>query len=131
VSTQHLMRDPLHARAAPSSSAHRRTARDAADVHQATVMPDRPANGEVLAEMSGWSAVPRLRDHDRPTPREEPMLAKAGRHDPFWDDGKGARRRNRRVRFEAALALALAIAACGLTAAMWLRQVLPVLGVQI
>jgi hypothetical protein len=25
----------------------------------------------------------------------------------------------------------LAIAACGLTAAMWLRQVLPVLGVQI
>ncbi|HET8785011.1 MAG TPA: hypothetical protein VFM38_05205 [Candidatus Limnocylindrales bacterium] len=58
------------------------------------------------------------------------MLAKAGRHDPFWDDGKGARRRNRRVRVESALALTLAIAACGLTAAMWLRQVLPVLGVQ-
>jgi len=60
------------------------------------------------------------------------MLAKAGRHDPFWDDGKGARRRNRRVRAESAVALTLAIAACGLTAAMWLRQVvLPILGVQI
>ena len=59
------------------------------------------------------------------------MLARSGRHDPFWDDGKGARRRNRRVRLEAGLALTLAVAACGLTAAMWLRQVvLPVLGVQ-
>ena len=50
---------------------------------------------------------------------------------PFWDDGKGARRRNRRVRLEGVVALMLAIAACGLTAAMWARQVLPVLGVQI
>ena len=39
------------------------------------------------------------------------MLAKAGRHDPFWDDGKGARRRNRRVRVESALALTLAVSA--------------------
>jgi hypothetical protein len=59
------------------------------------------------------------------------MVARLGRHDPFWDDGKGARRRNRRVRFESAVALMLAIAACGLTAAMWARQVLPVLGVRI
>jgi hypothetical protein len=59
------------------------------------------------------------------------MVARADRHDPFWDDGKGARRRNRRVRVEAAIALMLAIAACGLTAAMWARQVLPVLGFQI
>ena len=59
------------------------------------------------------------------------MIARVGKRDPFWDDGKGARRRTRRVRFEGALALALAIAACGLTAAMWARQVLPVLGVQI
>jgi len=59
------------------------------------------------------------------------MVARADRHDPYWDDGKGARRRNRRVRFESAVALMLAIAACGLAAAMLLRQVLPVLGVQI
>jgi len=59
------------------------------------------------------------------------MIARLGRRDPFWDDGKGARRRKRRVRFEGALAFALASAACGLTAAMWLRQVLPVLGVQV
>jgi hypothetical protein len=58
------------------------------------------------------------------------MVARADHHDPFWDDGKGARRRNRRVRLQSAVALMLAIAACGLTAAMWLRQVLPVLGVQ-
>lgn len=59
------------------------------------------------------------------------MVARVDRHDPYWDDGKGARRRNRRVRVQSAVALMLAIAACGLTAAMWARQVLPVLGVQI
>jgi hypothetical protein len=59
------------------------------------------------------------------------MTARLGKRDPFWDDGKGARRRNRRVRFEGFLALALALTACGLTAAMWLRQVLPVFGVAI
>ena len=59
------------------------------------------------------------------------MVARLGKRDPFWDDGKGARRRNRRVRFENVLAFALAITACGLTIAMWLRQVLPVLGVPI
>ena len=61
------------------------------------------------------------------------MIARIGRRDPFWDDGKGARRRNLRVRLEGILAVTLAVAACGLTAAMWLRQVfLPALfGVQI
>jgi hypothetical protein len=46
--------------------------------------------------------------------------------DPFWDDGKGARRTQRRTRFESALAVAIAIAACGLTVAMWLRTLAPV-----
>lgn len=60
------------------------------------------------------------------------MIARLGRRDPYWDDGKGARRRNLRVRIESMLAVALALAACGLTAAMWLRQVvLPLFGVQI
>jgi hypothetical protein len=60
------------------------------------------------------------------------MTARLGRRDPFWDDGKAARRRNLRVRVEGALALTLAIAACGLTAAMWLRQVLlPLFGIRI
>jgi hypothetical protein len=52
------------------------------------------------------------------------MIARLGRRDPFWDDGKGARRRNLRVRIESIVAVTLAVAACGLTAAMWLRQVL-------
>ena len=59
------------------------------------------------------------------------MIARLGRRDPFWDDGKGARRRQLRLRLEGLLAIALAIAACGLTAAMWLRQILPVVGIQI
>ncbi|HET9756023.1 MAG TPA: hypothetical protein VFP66_05950 [Candidatus Limnocylindrales bacterium] len=59
------------------------------------------------------------------------MIARLGRRDPFWDDGKGARRRQLRLRVEGLLAIALAIAACGLTAAMWLRQILPVVGIQI
>ena len=59
------------------------------------------------------------------------MIARFGRRDPYWDDGKGARRRNVRLRLEGMMALALAITACGLTAAMWLRQLLPVVGIQI
>ncbi len=59
------------------------------------------------------------------------MIARIGRRDPFWDDGKGARRRHLRLRIEGAIALAAAIAACGLTAAMWLRQILPVFGIQV
>ena len=60
------------------------------------------------------------------------MIARLGRRDPHWDDGKGARRRNLRVHIESVLAVSLALAACGLTAAMWLRQVvLPLFGVRI
>jgi len=67
-----------------------------------------------------------------PTRTEDAMVARLGRRDPFWDDGTGARRRNTRVRVESIVAVILAIAACGLTAAMWLRQILlPILGVQI
>ena len=56
------------------------------------------------------------------------MVARLGRRDPFWDDGKGARRRQLRLRVEGAVALLLSIGACGLTVAMWLRQVAPALG---
>jgi hypothetical protein len=61
------------------------------------------------------------------------MIARFGhRRDPYWDDGRGARRRNLVQRTESILALILAIAACGLTAALWLRQIfLPVLGIDI
>jgi hypothetical protein len=47
------------------------------------------------------------------------------RRDPFWDDGRGARRTNRRVAFEGLVAVALAIVACGLTTAVWLRTLAP------
>jgi hypothetical protein len=54
------------------------------------------------------------------------VLGRIGRaRDPFWEDGKGARRTRRRTRVEGALALAVAIAACGLTVAMWLRILAP------
>jgi hypothetical protein len=46
--------------------------------------------------------------------------------DPFWDDGRGARRTHRRRRVESFLAMAIAIVACGLTAALWLRTLAPV-----
>ena len=45
--------------------------------------------------------------------------------DPFWDDGKGARRTHRRVKFEGLLAIAMAIVAVGVTAAVWLRLLAP------
>ena len=48
--------------------------------------------------------------------------------DPFWDDGKGARRTHRRVRFEGLLAIGLAIVAVGVTAAVWLRLLAPLAG---
>ena len=59
------------------------------------------------------------------------MVAGLGRRDPFWDDGRGARRRQLRLRVEGVIALALALGACGLTAAMWLRELLPVVGIRI
>lgn len=45
--------------------------------------------------------------------------------DPFWDEGKGARRTQRRIRFEGFVALAMAIVACGVIAALWLRTLAP------
>jgi hypothetical protein len=50
------------------------------------------------------------------------------RRDPFWDDGKGARRTQRRLRFEGFVALAIAIVACGVTVALWLRTLAPLAG---
>jgi hypothetical protein len=44
--------------------------------------------------------------------------------DPY--EGSGAYRKRIRLRFEGAVALSLAIAACGLTAAMWFKALLPV-----
>jgi hypothetical protein len=46
-------------------------------------------------------------------------------HDPYWDEGKGARRTYRRMQFEGLLALAMAIVAVGVTAAVWLRLLAP------
>jgi hypothetical protein len=43
--------------------------------------------------------------------------------DPF--EGKGARRTHLRLKVEGFVALALAIAACGLTAALWLKTLAP------
>lgn len=54
------------------------------------------------------------------------MLRRRGARDPFWDDGTGARQTHHRRRIEATVAFAVAIAACGLTAAMWLRELAPV-----
>lgn len=55
---------------------------------------------------------------------EDGMTARlTGRGDPF--EGRGARRRELRLRVEGLLALAIAITACGLTAAMWIRTIAP------
>ena len=43
--------------------------------------------------------------------------------DPF--EGSGAYRKRLRLRIEGTTAFALAIAACGLTAALWFRALLP------
>jgi hypothetical protein len=52
------------------------------------------------------------------------MLGRIGSpRDPF--EGRGARRRQLRLRVEGVMALSLAIAACGLTTALWLRTLAP------
>lgn len=57
-----------------------------------------------------------------------PSLPGLHRNDPWWDlDGRGARRTRLRTQVEGAIAFALAIASCGLTAAMWAREVGPVI----
>ena len=45
--------------------------------------------------------------------------------DPFFDDGKGARRRRRRLRIEGLVALTLAIGACGMMVATWIVALAP------
>jgi hypothetical protein len=45
--------------------------------------------------------------------------------DPFWDEGRGARRTHRRLRVEGLIALGLAIVACGVIAAFWLLTLAP------
>jgi hypothetical protein len=49
---------------------------------------------------------------------------RAGR-DPFWDDGVGAKKTRIRKRAVTIAALGAAIAACGLTAAVWIRELAP------
>jgi hypothetical protein len=54
------------------------------------------------------------------------MLFKGrGTRDPWWDDGVGAKRTHLRRRITATTAFAAAVAACGLTAAVWLRELAP------
>jgi hypothetical protein len=49
------------------------------------------------------------------------------RRDPWWDlEGSGAKRSRIRHKILSDLAFAMAIVACGLTAASWLRILLPV-----
>ncbi len=49
------------------------------------------------------------------------------RHDPWWDlEGRGAKRSRIRRRITSDFAFAMAVVACGLTAAAWLRILLPV-----
>jgi hypothetical protein len=49
-----------------------------------------------------------------------------GLSDPF--EGRGARRRQLRLRIEGVIALLLAIAACTLTAALWVVTLAPLAG---
>lgn len=53
------------------------------------------------------------------------MIGRLRPRDPFWDDGTGARKTQRRLKVEGFLALAIAIVACGLTAALWLLTLAP------
>ena len=49
-------------------------------------------------------------------------------HDPFWDmEGRGAKRTRIRLKIVSDLAFAIAIVACGLTAAAWMRILVPVI----
>ena len=83
-----------------------------------------------MARWSGWSTGPAKEDDSGPRSRptatmlEDPMLGRIGSpRDPF--EGRGARRRQMRLRVEGVLAISLAIPACGLTLALWLRTLAP------
>jgi hypothetical protein len=55
------------------------------------------------------------------------MIGRIGTpRDPF--EGRGARRRQLRLRVEGLIALSLAAGACGLTAGLWLHTLAPLLG---
>jgi hypothetical protein len=55
------------------------------------------------------------------------MIGRLGSsHDPF--EGRGARRTQLRLRLEGVMAITLALAACGLTAALWLKTLAPLAG---
>ena len=51
------------------------------------------------------------------------MKRLGGPSDPF--EGRGARRRMLRLRIEGILALGMALVACGLTAAVWIQMLQP------
>jgi hypothetical protein len=115
---------------------------DAADMHRSERVNAGPKICIAARAAELWSrywprgqGVQRYRScgtMSHPTRTEVAMVARLGRRDPHWDDGTGARRRNTRVRVEGLVAVILAIAACGLTAAMWIRQILlPLFGVQL
>jgi hypothetical protein len=54
------------------------------------------------------------------------MLRRRDGRDPWWGlEGTGAKRTRRRVQAESVFAVGMAIAACGLVAAVWLRQLAP------
>jgi hypothetical protein len=48
-----------------------------------------------------------------------------GGRDPYWDDGTGVRRARTKRRVIGGMAFLMAVAACGLTAAMWIRELAP------
>ena len=52
------------------------------------------------------------------------LRLRSGR-DPFWDDGQRARKTRTRKTLVSNLAFGLSILACGLTAAAWIRLVVP------
>ena len=53
------------------------------------------------------------------------MFSRGLRRDPF--EGTGAYRRRLRLQFEGLVALALAIIACGVTAALWIQTIAPLI----
>jgi hypothetical protein len=54
------------------------------------------------------------------------MIRRHDAHDPWWGlEGTGAKRTRRRVMLESVIAVTLAAAACGLVAAAWLRDLMP------
>ena len=53
------------------------------------------------------------------------LLRRRATRDPWWDDGVGAKKTRLRQRVMATTAFGTAVTACGLTAAVWLRELSP------